>query len=322
MKRATGQLRIIGGEFRSRLVEFEAAPGVRATPDRVRQTLFDWLTPMIENARCLDLFAGSGALGLEALSRGAAHVTFVETGAAQAAGIRAALAKLGVADRGTVVTGDALGFLSRAPEQAFDVAFLDPPFDAGLLAPALAALPRVLKQGAQVYAEWHPRLFLNKVFGQQGNLFGIFKNWGLAGEVNVGPAFYAYLGGVGFDLALPQSYTVSCNFYYRYDKFDTHVWQISPSWVIPFSVGPVPLLFTGFVDIAGTKDLNGDNAIDLLAEPELLVDVLGLFGGKGNRLYAGVEWIFHKYPTGFAHGGVHEAHTVSAPQAMVQWTFN
>jgi 16S rRNA (guanine966-N2)-methyltransferase len=155
MKRATGRLRIIGGEFRSRIVEFEAAPGVRATPDRVRQTLFDWLSPVIENARCLDLFAGSGALGLEALSRGAAHVTFVETGAVQAAAIRAALQKLGAAGRADVRNEDALGFLSRAPGQGFDVAFLDPPFDAGLLAPALAALPRALARDARVYAEWH-----------------------------------------------------------------------------------------------------------------------------------------------------------------------
>jgi len=154
MKRPSGKLRIIGGEFRSRIVEFEAAPGVRATPDRVRQTLFDWLSPVIGNARCLDLFAGSGALGLEALSRGAAHVTFVETGAAQAAAIRAALQKLGVADRATVVTGDALAFLARAPAKGFEIAFLDPPFDANLLAPALAALPRALAQGARVYAEW------------------------------------------------------------------------------------------------------------------------------------------------------------------------
>ena len=155
MKRALGRLRIIGGEFRSRVVEFEAAPGLRATPDRVRQTLFDWLAPVIDGARCLDLFAGSGALGLEALSRGAAHVTFVETGAAQAASIRAALATLGIADRATVVAGDALALLARPPPQAFEIAFLDPPFDAGLLAPALAALPRALSADARVYAEWH-----------------------------------------------------------------------------------------------------------------------------------------------------------------------
>lgn len=162
MKRAPGRLRIIGGEFRSRIVEFAAAPGVRATPDRVRQTLFDWLAPVIDGARCVDLFAGSGALGLEALSRGAAHVTFVETGAPQVATIRAALATLMAGDRATVVAGDALGFLSldtrpaaATLDERFDIAFLDPPFDAGLLAPALAALPRALSADARVYAEWH-----------------------------------------------------------------------------------------------------------------------------------------------------------------------
>lgn len=155
MRRAPGRLRIIGGEFRSRVVGFEAAPGMRATPDRVRQTLFDWLAPVIEGARGLDLFAGSGALGLEALSRGAGHVTFVETGAAQAAAIRAALAALNCADRATVVPGDALAFLASAPPKSFDIAFLDPPFDAGLLAPALAALPAALSADARVYAEWH-----------------------------------------------------------------------------------------------------------------------------------------------------------------------
>lgn len=154
MKRSPGRLRIIGGEFRSRVVAFEAAPGVRATPDRVRQTLFDWLAPVIEGARCLDLFAGSGALGLEALSRGAAHVTFVETGAAQAAAIRAALATLGVAARASVVQADARAFLASAPERAFEIAFLDPPFDAGLLEPALAALPPALAADARIYAEW------------------------------------------------------------------------------------------------------------------------------------------------------------------------
>jgi 16S rRNA (guanine966-N2)-methyltransferase len=155
VKRAPGRLRIIGGDFRSRVVEFDAASGVRATPDRVRQTLFDWLTPVIEDARCLDLFAGSGALGLEALSRGAGHVTFVDRGAPQVASIKAALATLKAADRATVVQGDALGFLARAPAKAFEIAFLDPPFEAQLLAPALAALPPALSADPRVYAEWH-----------------------------------------------------------------------------------------------------------------------------------------------------------------------
>jgi 16S rRNA (guanine966-N2)-methyltransferase len=160
MKRPSGKLRIIGGEFRSRLVEFDPEAGVRPTPDRVRQTLFDWLTPVIAGARCLDLFAGSGALGLEALSRGASHVTFVETGPKQVALIRAALTSLRCADRAEVVQADALGFLARpiaatGRSHSYDVALLDPPFDSELLVPALASLPRVLQPGARVYAEWH-----------------------------------------------------------------------------------------------------------------------------------------------------------------------
>jgi 16S rRNA (guanine966-N2)-methyltransferase len=154
-KRPSGTLRIIGGEFRSRLIAFDPEAGVRPTPDRVRQTLFDWLMPMIGGARCLDLFAGSGAIGLEALSRGAGHVTFVETCKKQVELIRAALATLRAADRATVVQADALGYLAGAPEHSFDVAFLDPPFDANLLAPALAKVPRVLKANARVYAESH-----------------------------------------------------------------------------------------------------------------------------------------------------------------------
>jgi len=154
-KRPSGKLRIIGGEYRSRVVGFDPSAGVRPTPDRVRQTVFDWLAPVIEGARCLDLFAGSGALGFEALSRGAAHVTFVETGARQAGSIRAALATLGATSRATVAQADGLGFLASAAEKSFDIVFLDPPFDAGLLAPALEALPRVLSADSRVYAEWH-----------------------------------------------------------------------------------------------------------------------------------------------------------------------
>lgn len=164
MKRPSGKLRIIGGEYRSRIVAFDPETGVRPTPDRVRQTLFDWLAPLIEGARVVDLFAGSGALGLEALSRGAAHVTFVETGRAQCDQIREALVTLKCTERAAVEQSDALGFLGRpltpalspqAERGRYDIAFLDPPFDANLLAPALAALPRVLKPGARVYAERH-----------------------------------------------------------------------------------------------------------------------------------------------------------------------
>lgn len=154
MKRPPGKLRIIGGQWRSRIVAFDAGPGVRPTPDRVRQTVFDWLTARVGGARCLDLFAGSGALGLEALSRGAAHVTFVDRGLAQCQAIRAALGKLDALARADVQQADALGFLAGRPA-TYDIVFVDPPFDAALLAPALAALPPALRPGAVVYAERH-----------------------------------------------------------------------------------------------------------------------------------------------------------------------
>lgn len=153
MRRSLGRLRIIGGEFRSRLIDFDAAAGVRPTPDRVRQTLFDWLSPIIEGATALDLFAGSGALGLEALSRGASHASFIETGRAQAEAIRVAIAKLRTGERSEVVNGDALAFL-RSTTRRYDVVFVDPPYESALLPAALLALPRVLKNGARLYLEW------------------------------------------------------------------------------------------------------------------------------------------------------------------------
>jgi len=156
VKRPPGKLRIIGGEWRSRVVAFEAAPGVRATPDRVRQTVFDWLAPLIEGATCLDLFAGSGALGLEALSRGAARVTFVDSGRRQAELIRTALQQLGGSERAEVRQEDAFAAIASLARLNLrcDVVFLDPPFDSNLLAPALVALPPLLKPRARVYAEW------------------------------------------------------------------------------------------------------------------------------------------------------------------------
>jgi 16S rRNA (guanine966-N2)-methyltransferase len=154
MKRAAGRLRIIGGEWRSRLVDFDAAEGLRPTPDRVRQTVFDWLAPLIEGARCLDLFAGSGALGLEALSRGAAHVAFVDSGRAQVRAIAQALDTLQARTRADVVQADALGFLASVQASRYDIVFLDPPYDAGLHLPALAALRSHLTEVNRIYIEW------------------------------------------------------------------------------------------------------------------------------------------------------------------------
>ena len=147
------RLRIIGGEHRSRIVEFDGGSGVRPTPDRVRQTVFDWLAPIIEGAHCLDLFAGSGAMGLEALSRGAGLVTLVESGRTQIELIRAALVALKAESRAILHAGDALRFLEQTSER-FDVVFLDPPYGSDLLPAALARMPRVLKPGHRVYVEW------------------------------------------------------------------------------------------------------------------------------------------------------------------------
>ena len=160
MKRPLGALRIIGGEWRSRIVHFDADPktGLRATPDRVRQTVFDWLHPVIDGALCLDLFAGSGAMGIEALSRGAGHCTFIDTGRAQVQDIRHALATFKGAERATVIQADALRWL-HAPTlasgtQGFDVVFLDPPFDSALLAQSLPLLAPLLKPAHRVMLEW------------------------------------------------------------------------------------------------------------------------------------------------------------------------
>jgi 16S rRNA (guanine966-N2)-methyltransferase len=149
------QLRIIGGAWRGRRFRFPAAAEIRPTPDRVRETLFNWLGSRVSGARCLDLFAGSGALGLEALSRGAAGVTFVERDSGAAGELASRLTEWG-ASGARVERGDALQFLlSTAPAQPFDIVFLDPPFAAGLLQSAAERLERGrwLAAAAHVYVE-------------------------------------------------------------------------------------------------------------------------------------------------------------------------
>ncbi|MDD3763275.1 MAG: 16S rRNA (guanine(966)-N(2))-methyltransferase RsmD [Nevskiales bacterium] len=151
--RIQGKLRVIGGQWRSRVIDFDAADGVRATPDRVRQTVFDWLAPVIQGARCLDLFAGSGAMGIEALSRGAAHCTFVDQGHRQCTRIKAALAALKAGDT-DVVNMDAVYFLQQTWHR-YNIVFVDPPFDSGLLEPVLAELSKVLNPTSnRVFLEW------------------------------------------------------------------------------------------------------------------------------------------------------------------------
>jgi 16S rRNA (guanine966-N2)-methyltransferase len=145
------RLRVIGGDWRSRIVRFPDSAGLRPTPDRVRETLFNWLGQRLAGLSCLDLFAGSGALGLEARSRGAARVVLVERERPVCEQLRRSVRELGM-DRVEVVQSDALSYLAGALDR-FDVAFVDPPYAAGLAAPALAALEGRLKAGARVYVE-------------------------------------------------------------------------------------------------------------------------------------------------------------------------
>ncbi|MDE2149869.1 MAG: 16S rRNA (guanine(966)-N(2))-methyltransferase RsmD [Gammaproteobacteria bacterium] len=152
-RRPPGVLRVIGGAWRSRRVVFADLPELRPTPDRVRQILFDWLTPIVHGSRCLDAFAGSGLLGIEALSRGAATVVFVERAEAAAAAIRQALAALDAQAPAQVLCTDALAHLQQ-PGPAYDVVFLDPPYRSDLLAAALPAAAARLAPHGRLYLEW------------------------------------------------------------------------------------------------------------------------------------------------------------------------
>src|SRR5688572_2652394 len=145
------RVRIIAGKWRSRIVRFPAAAQLRPTPDRVRETLFNWLGQRLDGLACLDLFAGSGALGFEALSRGARRLVMVENDRKVAAALRESARDLGATEV-EVVNADALAWLARASER-FDLAFVDPPYASGLAQAALAALPPRMNPGARVYAE-------------------------------------------------------------------------------------------------------------------------------------------------------------------------
>lgn len=139
MAATSNQVRIIGGRHRGRRLHFSPGRGLRPTPDRVRETLFNWLQADIRGARCLDLFAGSGALGLEALSRGAAFLCAVEQNRTAAQRLRDNITLLHEESAAEVVQGDALRVLKTPPETPFDIVFLDPPFADGLL-PAVCRL--------------------------------------------------------------------------------------------------------------------------------------------------------------------------------------
>ena len=150
-----GRLRIVAGIWRSRLLDIADVDGLRPTPERVRETLFNWLSPKIVGARCLDLYAGTGALGLEALSRGAAESVFVEKSAKAASALRRNVAVLG-ADAAVVQRADALDYLRSSNCHEFDIVFLDPPFAADMLEDLCRLLEQqsVLAVDGRVYLEW------------------------------------------------------------------------------------------------------------------------------------------------------------------------
>lgn len=148
---AANCVRIIGGRYRRRLLDFPGGTGLRPTPDRVRETLFNWLGQDLPGWVCLDLFAGSGALGFEAASRGAGRVVMIEREARAMAALQNNRAVLGV-DQVDLQRADALSWLAGNRE-TFDLVFVDPPFDSGLAGQVLGELARHLKSGAYVYVE-------------------------------------------------------------------------------------------------------------------------------------------------------------------------
>jgi 16S rRNA (guanine966-N2)-methyltransferase len=148
------QVRIIGGRWRGRKLSFTPADGLRPTGDRIRETLFNWLAPFIEGARCADLFAGSGALGLEALSRGAVYCDFVDTNGAALAQISGHLRTLGAEHAGACHLVSAQQFLQQGT-LPYDIVFIDPPFKLQMVEAVCASLAdsRLLNSTALVYVE-------------------------------------------------------------------------------------------------------------------------------------------------------------------------
>lgn len=171
-------LRIIAGEWRSRKLKFKDAPNLRPTPDRVRETLFNWLRGKVHGARCLDLFAGSGALGFEALSRGAKDVVFVEKMAHVAAQIEANIALLSA--QSPVIKSDAASYLTHA-DRVFDIIFLDPPFRQNLLPLVLEIIleKKLLAKNGMIYLEHEAE----ESFDWQTYGLSVLKKTG-AGQVN------------------------------------------------------------------------------------------------------------------------------------------
>ncbi len=151
----TNSIRLIAGKWRGRRLPVLDHEGLRPTTDRVRETLFNWLMHDIPGARCLDVFSGSGALGLECLSRGAEHVSFIEADRRVAAQLQSNLSLLGAEESSDLIRQSAINVLRRKPVKGFDLVFLDPPFDSTLLTQTLPLLVENgwFSENALVYVE-------------------------------------------------------------------------------------------------------------------------------------------------------------------------
>ena len=178
----SSSIRIIGGEWRSRKLSVPEAPGLRPTPDRVRETLFNWLAPTIQGARVLDAFAGSGALFLEALSRGASSSVALDVNSDAVNNLRRNLAIL-QCEAAEVLRVDAVQYLSANSEQGFDIALLDPPFHQDLLLST-----------CQLLEEHHwlnPRAWIYTESEQAPSSLGVPNTWRLHREKHTGQVHYA-----------------------------------------------------------------------------------------------------------------------------------
>ncbi|CAL7961971.1 16S rRNA m(2)G966 methyltransferase [Gammaproteobacteria bacterium] len=164
MQKHTSSLRIIGGKWRSRRISFVSLKGLRPTTDANRETLFNWLAPVISNTNCLDLFAGSGALGFEALSRGAKHVVMVDA-STQVISMLKKTAQLLNAEDIDFYSAKIPQALNKIPKQSFDIVFLDPPFHFDLIKPTCEKLVNsgYLAKNAIIYIEVEKELDIKKV---------------------------------------------------------------------------------------------------------------------------------------------------------------
>lgn len=156
----SGQIRVIGGQWRGRKLPVLNAEGLRPTTDRNKETLFNWLMPYINDARCLDVFAGSGGLGIEALSRYASYCDFIELDKAACEQLKHNLNLVGATQTAQVHSGDALTRLNDLSGKVFDIVFVDPPFAKELVAPTITALEKLnlVDKGSVIYLEHESEL--------------------------------------------------------------------------------------------------------------------------------------------------------------------